>query len=109
AFASLLGKSQSQRSSLLTFLASVISFCCSLVLLLIFPKNGHYHLSFPVLFINIYIDALSIFFIFLINIVALFASYFTKFIMANDIEAQSEKENWPNSLRFFHLQFNLFH
>jgi len=109
AFASLSGKSQSQRSSLLTFLASVISFCCSLALLLNFPKNGHYHLNFSVLFINIFIDALSVYFIFLINIVALFASYFTKFIMANDIEAQSEKEHWPNSLRLFHLEFNLFH
>src|SRR6266702_8242159 len=99
AVASLFGKSQSKRLGILTFIASVFSFCFSAVLvfyILSQPLHG-----FQFAFLSI--DALSTYFILLVNIVALFASYSTIFIPRQDDETQAEQDKALGSSRFFHF------
>ncbi len=104
------GQSQSRRLVVLTILASCISLFCSLALLIIFQQSTDvYPFSFFLLNFKFSIDALSLYFILLVNIIALFASYFTMFIMKQEQKAPEENRKWPNSLQFFHMQFNLFH
>src|SRR6266702_1307933 len=105
AVASLFGKSQSERLGILTFIASVFSFCFSAVLvfyILSQPLHG-----FQFAFLSI--DALSTYFILLVNIVALFASYSTIFITMQSDETHAVKGKGPISTQYFHMQFNLFH
>ncbi len=106
AIASLFGKRQSRRQSILTFIASVLSFGFSVVLVLYILSQPSHSFHFLLLF---YIDALSTYFILLVNIVALFASYFTIFMPRQDDETQVEQGGALGSSRFFHFQFNLFH
>src|ERR1700730_7071345 len=87
ALASLFGRGQfqSQRLGVLTVVASSISFSCSLGLLFIFQQFTNAHpFFFLLLNFKFTIDALSLYFILLVNIIALFASYFTVFIMKLD-------------------------
>lgn len=105
AVASLFGKSQSRRLGILTFIASFFSFCFSTVLvfyILSQPLHG-----FQFAFLSI--DALSTYFILLVNIVALFASYSTIFIITQSDETHAVKGKRPISTQYFHMQFNLFH
>src|SRR6266699_3169639 len=106
AIASLFGKHQSRRQSVLTFIASVFSFGFSVALVFYILSEPSHSFHFLFLF---YIDALSTYFILLVNIVALFASYFTIFMPRQDDETQAEQDKALGSSRFFHFQFNLFH
>src|SRR5437764_613581 len=76
AIASLFGKPQSKRLGILTFIASIFSFCFSVALVFYILSQPLYGFQFSFLSI----DALSTYFILLVNIVALFASYSTIFI-----------------------------
>jgi hydrogenase-4 component F len=91
----------------LTSIASLVTFVFSLILLLTFPQNGLHFLLLYIFQGNL--DALSVFFIFLVNIVALFASWFT--ISIKSSEAGGREKSWEQdlSLNRFHVLFNLFH
>ncbi len=97
AIASLFGKHQSRRQSVLTFIASVFSFGFSVALVFYILSEPSHSFHFLFLF---YIDALSTYFILLVNIVALFASYFTIFMPRQDDETQAEQDKALGSSRF---------
>src|SRR4051812_39264706 len=86
AIASLFSKRQSQRQGVLTFLASALSFGFSVALVFYIVVEPPHSFHFLFLF---YIDALSTYFILLVNIVALFASYFTIFMPRQDDEMRA--------------------
>src|SRR6266567_5723901 len=108
AVASLFGKSQSKRLGILTFIASVFSFCFSVALVFYILSQPLHGFQFSFLIFQFSIDALSAYFILLVNVVALFASYYTIFITMPSDEAFAGDSKESTS-RYFHFQFNLFH
>ncbi len=109
AVASLFGKSQSKRLGILTFIASVFSFCFSVALVFYILSQPLHGFQFSFLIFQFSIDALSTYFILLVNIVALFASYSTIFIATQSDETHAARGKGPTSTQYFHMQFNLFH
>src|SRR6266567_8078370 len=108
AVASLFGKSHSKRLGILTFIASVFSFCFSVALVFYILSQPLHGFQFSFLIFQFSIDALSAYFILLVNVVALFASYYTIFITMPSDEAFAGDSKESTS-RYFHFQFNLFH
>ena len=107
---SLFSKRQSKRLGDLTFIASVLSLCSSVALLFTLSQSELlYSFHLTLLIFTFSIDALSIYFILLVNVVALFASYFTKFASRQDDEPGEENSKGVTSTKFFHVEFNLFH
>ena len=102
--ASLFRMSKPERLGSLSFCASLISFVFSLVLLRAFP---HTVSRFTFFGIQFSIDALSVYFIVLTNVVALFASFFTRFTVMQGGEIEESYDGGRASSPRFHLQFNL--
>jgi hydrogenase-4 component F len=109
AVASLFGKRRSLQQGILTFIASVLSFCFSVALVIYILQQPLHIFQFTFLTFQFFIDALSTYFILLVNIVALFASYFTIFMMRQSAEVYARNDDEAISSGYFHLQFNLFH
>ena len=109
AVASLFGKRRFRQQGILTFVASVLSFCFSIALVFYILQQPRYTIQFTLLTFQFSIDALSAYFILLVNIVALFASYFTIFMTSPSEQVYTENLERPTSPGYFHLQFNLFH
>jgi hydrogenase-4 component F len=84
----------------LTLLASIISLVLSL--LLAGNSMSGQPLAFRFLLVDFYLDSLSIYFVLLVNVVALSASFYTPYYLA------TETDDLAGSTRF-HLFFNLFH
>ncbi|SRR6266436_3401511 len=97
--------SEVKRLGILTFFASILSFGFSVALPFFILSQSSQVLLIPLFPFDLYVDALSTYFILLINVVALFASYFTIFIKGDEEESGNE----PESTKTFHAQFNLFH
>ncbi len=108
AILSFLSKRHLQRLGYWTFIASIISFSFS-VFLLFKLRQPSIPLQFSYFSFQIYIDALSTYFILLVNVVALFASYSTIHLPAKERDENETDNLSRRSTQNFHIQFNLFH
>src|SRR5437667_4501411 len=106
AILSSLWKRPSWQLGRLTLLASLVSFVFSLILPFILPPTTASFPPFSLFIFQFHIDALSTYFILLVNVVALFASYSTIFLIEPDIEAQEATGKGPNPVQRFHMLFN---
>lgn len=86
-----------------TRLLSAVSLVCS-ILLALGPK-AEFPLRFAVLSVGFYIDALSVYFVLLVNLVAFFASWYTVDFLSHDA-VHNREFHAPESFHFF---FNAFH
>src|SRR6266568_9195213 len=86
AIASIFGRRRFQQQGILTFIASVFSFCFSIALVVYILQQPLHVFQFRLLTFQFSIDALSTYFILLVNFVALFASYFTIFMIRQSVE-----------------------
>ncbi len=86
-----------------TRLLSAVSLVCS-ILLALGPKAG-FPLSFSVLSVGFYLDALSVYFVLLVNLVAFFASWYTVDFLNHDARYNPEF----HAPDVFHFFFNAFH
>ncbi len=102
----LVAKGQSRRLGNLTFIASILSFLFSAALLWAFLQSNH-GFQITLLIFKFSIDALSVYFILLVTIVALFVSYFTRFTIGQGGEIQERYDKGLKLSQRFHLQFNL--
>ena len=109
AIASLFGKRRSRLQGFLTFIASFLSLCFSIALVFYILQQPQHIFQFTLLTFQFSIDALSTYFILLVNIVALFSSYFTVFMTEPGGQVFTDNVETPTSHGYFHLQFNLFH
>jgi hydrogenase-4 component F len=64
-------------------------------------------LNFAILWVDVYIDALSIYFVFLVNLVAFFASWYVAQFLAH--EGKYEAQGSDHNPATFHFFFNAFH
>jgi len=109
AIASIFGRRRFQQQGILTFIASVFSFCFSIALVVYILQQPLHVFQFRLLTFQFSIDALSTYFILLVNFVALFASYFTIFMIRQSVEGYLKDDEELTFWGFFHLEFNLFH
>jgi hydrogenase-4 component F len=109
AVACLFGRRRFQQQGIITFIASVFSFCISIALVLYILQLPSHVFQFKLLSFQFSIDALSTYFILLVNIVALFASYFTIFMKRQSVEGNINDQEEITQWGFFHLEFNFFH
>jgi hydrogenase-4 component F len=86
-----------------TRLLSGVSLVCSVVLAS--GQRGTTPLEFSIGPIDFYLDALSIYFVLLVNLVAFFASWYTVQFLNYDVQTNAER----HEPEFFHVFFNLFH
>jgi hydrogenase-4 component F len=86
-----------------TRLLSGVSLVCSVVLAS--GQRGTTPLAFSIGPIDFYLDALSIYFVLLVNLVAFFASWYTVQFLNYDAQTNAER----HEPEFFHVLFNLFH
>lgn len=95
--------------SLTTFLSSFLLLAVSIWMLFIEPKEADFDLFVGVRFLTIRVDALSIFMILLINIVAFAASWNSlSYLSETDSSPEKEKPAWRQKA-VFHFLINLFH
>jgi hydrogenase-4 component F len=113
--------SYEQRLGFLTRGCSLISLVASLALAIFTPAHGE--LRFVMLFTSFYLDALSVYFVLLVNLVAFFSSWYTVDFLNRSCVGQvntmvgsgstaKEEKYAPASTEqkdVFHLLFNLFH
>jgi formate hydrogenlyase subunit 3/multisubunit Na+/H+ antiporter MnhD subunit len=88
-----------------TRLLSALSLLCSVLLYRRFPVDSG--LNFAILWVDVYIDALSIYFVFLVNLVAFFASWYVAQFLAH--EGKYEAQGSDHNPATFHFFFNAFH
>jgi hydrogenase-4 component F len=93
---------------ILTFIASLFSLIFSIALVLSILGSPSHVLQGTFLIFQYYIDALSAYFIILVNSVALFASFSTLSFSGRPA-TRGAAAGKPASLSSFHWQFNVFH
>src|SRR5438045_1071484 len=95
AIASLFGNRRSRQQGILTLIASFLSLCFSIALVFYILQQPQHIFQFTFLTFQFPIDALSTYFILLVNIVAMFSSYFTIFMTEPGVQVNVEKPTSP--------------